>query len=170
MQAQWSRVSVRPLVVGAAAMAVLTIPAGAAPRTARLTGWDAAAVERARNSAAEKLQKPECQKVFTDFRDAEGRTIQENLAVWRMSPAEYLRIIPFVDGSREKLCRSSRIALVATPDVRRVVVCPEFANVQLRQPREAEAMVIHEILHTLGLGENPPTSIEITRRVESRCH
>jgi hypothetical protein len=30
-------------------------------------------------------------------------------------------------------------------------------------------MVIHEILHTLGLGENPPTSIEITQRVESRC-
>jgi hypothetical protein len=121
MEPQWS-VSVRPLVFAAATLAVLTIPAGAAPRNARLTGWDAAAVERARSGAAEKL------------------------------------------------CRSSRIALVATPNVRRVVVCPEFANLQLRQPREAEAMVIHEILHTLGLGENPPTSIEITRRVEFRCH
>jgi hypothetical protein len=30
-------------------------------------------------------------------------------------------------------------------------------------------MVIHEILHTLGLGENPPTSVEITQRVEARC-
>lgn len=168
MHSQWS-VPVRPFVF-AAAIAVLTLPAGAAPRRTRLTGWDAAAVERARNGAAERLQKPECQKVFTDFHDAEGRTIQENLEGWRMSPAEYLQIIPFVDGSQEPLCRSSRIALVATPDVRRVVVCPAFADVQLRQPREAESMVIHELLHTLGLGENPPTSIEITRRVESRCH
>ncbi len=30
-------------------------------------------------------------------------------------------------------------------------------------------MVIHEMLHTLGLGENPPTSIEITQRVKGRC-
>jgi len=30
-------------------------------------------------------------------------------------------------------------------------------------------MVIHEVLHTLGLGENPPTSTEITLRVEGRC-
>jgi hypothetical protein len=48
-----------------------------------------------------------------------------------------------------------------------------FAEVQLRQPGVAESMVIHEILHTLGLGESPqpgaPTSIEITQRVEARC-
>ena len=30
-------------------------------------------------------------------------------------------------------------------------------------------VVIHEELHSLGLGENPPSSQEITRRVESRC-
>ena len=29
--------------------------------------------------------------------------------------------------------------------------------------------VIHEELHSLGLGENPPSSTEITRRVEFRC-
>ena len=33
-----------------------------------------------------------------------------------------------------------------------------------------EATLIHEALHTLGLGENPPTSREITSRVVSRCH
>jgi hypothetical protein len=165
----WSQSSVPVRVFATVAAALLASSAGADPRT-RLTGWDAAAVERARAGAAARLQSPECQKVFTDFEDAEGRTIRENLEAWRMTPAEYLRMIPFVDGSRERLCRSSGIALVATPDVRRVVVCPAFANVQLRQPREAEAMVIHELLHTLGLGENPPTSIEITRRVEWRCH
>jgi hypothetical protein len=30
-------------------------------------------------------------------------------------------------------------------------------------------MVIHEMLHTLGLGENPPSTFEITERVKQRC-
>jgi len=29
--------------------------------------------------------------------------------------------------------------------------------------------IIHEMLHTLGLGENPPSSREITQRVNERC-
>ena len=59
--------------------------------------------------------------------------------------------------------------LVSTPNVPRVVVCPGFAGVQRSDPDFAESLVIHELLHTLGLGENPPTSAEITRRVEARC-
>ena len=74
-----------------------------------------------------------------------------------------------MDGSSQAPCRTGRTALVATPGVRRIFVCRTFAEVQLRQPGVAESMVIHEILHTLGLGENPPTSIEITQRVEARC-
>jgi hypothetical protein len=30
-------------------------------------------------------------------------------------------------------------------------------------------MVIHEMLHSLGLGENPPSSREITKQVTARC-
>ena len=78
-----------------------------------------------------------------------------------------------MDGSSQALCRKTKTALVASPGVRRVFVCKTFAEVQLRQPGVAESMVIHEVLHTLGLGEAPmpgqPTSIEITQRVESRC-
>ena len=33
----------------------------------------------------------------------------------------------------------------------------------------AVATLIHEALHTLGLGENPPSSTEITERVLRRC-
>jgi hypothetical protein len=112
--------------------------------------------------------------VFTDFTDAEGRTLQQNLEEWGASPAEYIRLIPFVDGSSQALCRRTKTALAATPGVRRVFVCKTFADFALRQPAIAESMVIHEILHTLGLGESPqrgaPTSIEITQRVEARCH
>ena len=38
-----------------------------------------------------------------------------------------------------------------------------------RDPWTAENWVIHEMLHTLGLGENPPSSREITQRVNERC-
>jgi len=36
-------------------------------------------------------------------------------------------------------------------------------------PGFATNVVIHEMLHALGLGENPPTSEEITRQVVKRC-
>jgi hypothetical protein len=39
----------------------------------------------------------------------------------------------------------------------------------LTDTRYAGAVVIHEILHTLGLSENPPSSKEITDRVLARC-
>jgi hypothetical protein len=86
-----------------------------------------------------------------------------------MGASEYAALVPFLDGSREPLCRKVKTALVASPGVRRVFVCPSFAGVGLRDPLHAESLVIHEILHTLGLGENPPTPLEITRRVEARC-
>ena len=158
-------------VVLAALLVSLAGPARAGDRVKRvaLSGWDAAAVERAREGAARRLETPACQRVFTDFKDGAGRTLQQNLDEWGMSHADYLRLIPFIDGSREPLCRKTHTALVAVPGVRRVMVCAAFADHQLKEPGVAESMVIHEILHTLGLGENPPTSIEITQRVEARC-
>jgi len=82
---------------------------------------------------------------------------------------EYLRMIPFLDGSRQPLCRRSRTMLVSQPGVRRVWVCRSFAAFQLREPHVAESRVIHQTLHTLGLGEDPPSSLEITQRIEARC-
>ena len=32
-----------------------------------------------------------------------------------------------------------------------------------------EILLIHELLHSLGLGENPPTSAQITNTVMARC-
>ncbi|HEX9187710.1 MAG TPA: hypothetical protein VGB87_11585 [Vicinamibacteria bacterium] len=143
----------------------------AAPLT--LTGWDARAVDTARAGALKRLESEDCRKLFTDFKDAAGRTLQQNLEEWTASPADYIGLIPFVDGSAHARCGRTTTALVASPGVRRVFVCKAFAEVQLRQPGIAESMVIHEILHTLGLGEAPmagqPTSLEITQRVEARC-
>jgi hypothetical protein len=38
----------------------------------------------------------------------------------------------------------------------------------LRRP-EQDAVLIHEMLHSLGLGENPPESVAITAQVLKRC-
>jgi peptidoglycan hydrolase-like protein with peptidoglycan-binding domain len=170
MSNKGSRASGRAALASAILLAAAT--ADAAPPFA-LTRWDASAVERARVGATKRLESDECRKVLTDFTDAQGRTLQQNLEEWGASPAEYVGLIPFVDGSSQASCRKTKTALVASPGVRRVFVCRTFADVQLRQPGIAESMVIHEILHTLGLGEAPqrgaPTSIEITQRVEARC-
>jgi len=162
-----SKGSRAPGVLASAILLAATSVNAAAPLA--LTGWDARAVTSARTGALRRLESEECRKVLTDFTDAEGRTLRQNLDEWGASPAEYVGLIPFVDGSSQALCRKTKTALVASPGVRRVFVCRTFAEVQLRQPGVAESMVIHEVLHTLGLGENPPTSIEITQRVEARC-
>ena len=170
MSKKGSRASGRAVLASAILLAATSV-AAAAPLT--LAGWDARAVGSARTGALQRLESEECRKVFTDFADAQGRSLQQNLEEWDASPAEYIGLIPFVDGSSQALCRKTKTALVASPGVRRVFVCKTFAEVQLRQPGVAESMVIHEILHTLGLGEAPmpgqPTSIEITQRVEARC-
>jgi hypothetical protein len=74
-----------------------------------------------------------------------------------------------VDGIGESRCHTGKVMLVAAVNVPRVIVCPGFAKVQREEPRLATSLVIHEVLHTLGLGEDPPSSAEITERVQARC-
>jgi len=147
-----------------------------APRKT-LNGLDAAAVERAKAGASQRLQDPGCLRLLTDFKDRQGRTLAQNLETWGVAAAEYVRMIPFLDGSANPGCQRKEIDLQTTPGLPPVFVCPagagapnsRFAAVQARSPALAEAMVIHEMLHTLGLGENPPSSLEITERVRARC-
>jgi hypothetical protein len=116
-------------------------------------------------------------QLLADFQDRAGRTLAQNLEAWGVAAAEYVRMIPFLDGSANPGCQRREVDLQTTPGLPPVFVCPagvatpnsRFAAVQARTPALAEAMVIHEMLHTLGLGENPPSSLEITERVRARC-
>jgi len=158
----------RTLLAVALALTATTATA-APPAVRRLTRWDASAVERAVSGASRRLEDPRCQAVLDDF-EVGGRTLRASLAEWGTSPAGYLRLVPFLDGSAHPLCRRGNVALVTEVGVRRVYVCTAvFSAYQLRSPGVAESLIIHELLHTLGLGENPPSSIEITQRVEARC-
>jgi hypothetical protein len=164
-----SRTLVRRLsAVALGLLALAPVPAAAGQPRA-LASVYAATLERAREGAARKLERPECRSVLDEFRDRTGRSLAENLASkWNRSPAEYLRMIPFVDGASHSLCRRN-VHMFVTMGTPRVFVCRSFAEQQVRSPFSAENMVIHEMLHTLGLGENPPSSEEISRRVNGRC-
>jgi len=89
---------------------------------------------------------------------------------WRAEP--YHHPVP----ANDRLCQRrrgpallDRVAFTAA-DNRVVFICPRML---LRTSREnwehLVAVLIHEVLHTLGLGEDPPSSTEITRTVRRLC-
>jgi hypothetical protein len=107
--------------------------------------------------------------VLTDFRDASARTLRQVLDGSDVSARGYLRWIVFSDGRGLKACSRATLA-VTEPGSWVVFICPTaFVEAVTGRPEEAEAALIHEMLHTLGLGENPPRSREITARVRARC-
>lgn len=152
----------------------------AAPGTARpdpssarlhdLNPMHTAAVERALAGATLRLASPECRRIFTDFRDASGAPLQERLDRMGLAAPDYLSLIVFADGHGHRACHGSDTMAITAPGSRVVRVCgPRFSQAHARSPERAELVVLHEVLHTLGLGENPPDSLEITRRVAYRC-
>ena len=129
-------------------------------------------VRAALRGAAERLEAPGCQAVFSDFADASGRLLSDRLVELGQTPQGYLGQVLFYDGSTQPRCqaRDNGVLAVTAPGSPIVFVCPEALRAQFhRQPLVVEATLIHEALHTLGLGENPPTSREITSRVVKRC-
>jgi len=129
------------------------------------------AVTRAVSGARQRLTRPACQQVFTDFADQAGQPLLERLGASGRTAAQYLvERVQFVDGEDAPLCRRSNSpAAFTSPGTGVVHVCPAFADLGGHNPTAAEIVVIHELLHTLGLGENPPSSREISQRVTLRC-
>jgi hypothetical protein len=121
--------------------------------------------------ARQRLAQPQCQRVFSEFKDARGRTLQENLDAQGQTAASYLGLIVFADGAKLRRCQDPNIFAMTDPGGRAVYVCGrQFAFVDANNPSLAEAFLIHEELHSLGLGENPPSPREITARVLDMCH
>jgi hypothetical protein len=117
--------------------------------------------------ALRKLQTPECQQLLDDFTDREGRPLRERLGP--STPDAYLARLVLRDGEVPRgsgRCASSGAAAF-TVDGATVFVCGTSFRTQSRGSRENA--LIHEMLHTLGLRENPPSSAEISRRVAQRC-
>src|SRR5262245_49542708 len=181
----------RPLV----AVLLLTLPTAATSRgygrsqqTAESSNWSAAGDKEARkwrvvvtdpllgsvtrkalDSAATWLESPSCASVLTDFNDPMGHSLAERLAPMEMDVRTYLTFVLFIDDTRSPSCREGVVA-IAAPGSRVVRLCGDvFKRTWQQDPTYTVAALIHEMLHTLGLGENPPASSEITRRVLTRC-
>jgi len=120
-------------------------------------------------AASARFADDDCSRIFTDFADGNGRPLADRLSAVAVDSHDYLRLITFIDDTRHPLCGSGILALTV-PGGRVVRVCTvELTRIHAQQPDYVVASVIHEILHTLGLGENPPSSREITKRVLGRC-
>ena len=143
-----------------------------APHVHLSDGWAQARLLLAVAGAQERLMRPECQRVVADFQDREGQPLTDRLNATGMTAPEYLeKNVWFVDGDDTPRCqRSPRVAAFTKPGHHVVRICSaRFSRAFERQPMAAEMMVIHEMLHTLGLSEKPPSSAEITATVTKRC-
>jgi hypothetical protein len=125
-----------------------------------------ASVQRALIDARSRLTDANCRELFTEFTDASGRPLQDALDAVDQQPEDYLQTLLFYDGSGLPNCRPA-VAATTTPGGHVVFICAA-SFVRVPWP-DGEITIIHEMLHTLGLRENPPTSMEITRRVRMRC-
>ena len=131
-------------------------------------------VHKAVRGAAARLATPDCQAVLTDFRDVVGETLKDNLAKMARNPSQFVGDVWFIDATDGQGCKTNLgVAAYTNPGSRIINVCssrfsdPNFGLGGIN----GVVVIIHEILHALGLGENGPhpSAREISNRVLARC-
>jgi hypothetical protein len=127
-------------------------------------------VSQAVRGAHRRLADPGCQAVFSDFTDSSGRTLQDVLDERGETGQSHLQRLFFYDGAEARGCGAPGVLAFTQPGSQVVYVCNRrFREAFAANPSKVEAVIIHESLHSLGLGENPPRSEDITARVMQRC-
>jgi hypothetical protein len=168
----WRRwLVVAALLLGGAAAGEAGEPAAPEPYRIRVPHTAGTAVRRAVLSVGRRLDDEECREVFNDFNATTlGRPLSEVLDEWGRSPADHLAALVFKDGSGKPACANPGVLAYTRVGSDTVYICAtQFTRAVAADPSFAEIVLIHELLHTVGLGENPPTSREITARVLKRC-
>ena len=128
------------------------------------------ATKRALDGAAVWLSATRCEGIFSEFEDATGLPLRDRLGQLESNPTGYLGLIFFHDGSRHPTCERHGVLAFTAVGSRLVYVCGrDFARAWSKDQREVQSTLIHEMLHSLGLGENPPAPREITARVQQLC-
>jgi hypothetical protein len=154
-----------PVVVASPALGATRTPS---PELIGLTPAERQAVRWSVGIAARQLRQPECRKAFAEFQLPDGSTPLQNLEATGLTAEEFLATLEWESGATSGRCGPG--ALLATVrNGRRVSVCPGFPKIVASRASFGATLVIHEQLHALGLGENPPTSSYITARVYHWC-
>lgn len=102
---------------------------------------------------------------------ARDSRLQATLDAQHQTGAGFLTWLRFAEGDTLPLCvGGAHIAAFTQPGSRVVQICGvTFGRPQVVNSQAGEVVVIHELLHSLGLPENPPSADEISRRVLVRC-
>ena len=118
--------------------------------------------------AKQRLEHPACAELLTEFHASDGLPLTAHMV---LTPTEFLSSLWFVDGDNDRRCSAtSRPIAFAAPGHPVIYVCGRhFARKYLQNQTYAEVILIHEMLHAAGLGENPPTSDQISRTAMARC-
>ena len=100
------------------------------------------------------LAKPGCRSVLEEFRDQSGILLSDKIAELGIDLVTYLERLRFRDGSLAPPCAKPTTVMFTTPGSKVVFVCGRQLERMARQDRGLlSVLVIHEVLHTLGLGE-----------------
>ena len=124
-------------------------------------------LRQARQAARERLGDARCQAVLTDFRSVSGLRLDEVLRASGRTAQEQLDLLRLESGLGRPAC--DRRVTRAFTRIHSSVVSICLRPFTLLPSLQQQAVLIHELLHSLGLGEGPPESLAITARVLARC-
>ena len=128
------------------------------------------ATRRAVRGASQWLARPKCQTLFLEFKDERQLPLIARLRELETDPEGYLRMVLFLDGAQSATCKRHGVLAFTAQGSRVVFLCGrDFERAWRSNAREVQAAIIHELLHSLGLGENPPSPREITHRIQGLC-
>lgn len=128
------------------------------------------AATRALDGAARWLAQAKCQTLFGEFKNDRNLPLTATLRALDTNPEGYLRMVVFMDGALFAACKRHGVLAFTARGSRVVYLCGrDFERAWRKDVAEVQAVVIHELLHSLGLGENPPSPGAITHRVRQLC-
>jgi hypothetical protein len=145
--------------------------AGVRPTRVLIKGPTGVIVQHVITGAMQRLERPACAGLLTEFQASDGLPLAAHVSERSVSAPEYLRTLWFADADGQSQCHQSPGPVAFTAPGHSVVyVCGlHFVSMYQRNPKYAEILVIHEMLHAAGLGENPPSSEQISRAAMTRC-
>jgi hypothetical protein len=129
------------------------------------------ALDASRRDARALLSRPACRMLLSSYTDAAGRSLAENLRPFDVPAPAYLDLLVFRPAPDDApACAEPANVFFPPPGSLVVFVCGRrLESLRAADARLASVLVLHEMLHTLGLGENPPSPAQITARVGEHC-
>lgn len=131
-----------------------------------------AQVDRSLPKGAEKLDQAKCAALLDTLTYGSGTPLRAMMnARGYQNPGQYLQqAMSYLNGFDAGKCNGSNVAYT-TPFSRTIYVCGKLDDYS---DTMAASLLIHEMLHSLGLPENPPTdgamsSSQITAKVVEAC-